>query len=118
MLPTGETGVPKEIAHTMALSDEPTSVPARLRTVFVTEGKTVVRLMVQLEVLYQGAWKPVRRCDDHHGAPHIDRYNAQGEQVEKQWLARDRNQALTLARDDFKANWERYVAEFMEADQP
>jgi hypothetical protein len=73
--------------------------------------------MVQLEVRHLGEWRPVRRCDDHHGVPHIDRYNLQGNQIEKRWLHCDRNQALTDARSDFKANWSQYVDEFMEGGQ-
>lgn len=69
---------------------------------------------VQLEVMQDGIWKPVRRGDDHHGRPHIDYYNSKGEQVHKEWLDCDRNEALTRLRSDFKENWERYAAEFLE----
>lgn len=100
--------MPKTIAHMMVLSDQ----IARLRTQFTTEGKTVTQLLVQLEMFHLGEWRTVRRCDDHHGRPHIDCYNYRGEQYEKRWLDCDRNQALTWARSDFKQNWVRYADEF------
>lgn len=85
---------------------------ARARYEYVTEGKRVIQFVAQLEAMYGGRWKPVKRYDDAHGRPHIDLYTSQGEH-QKIWLDVDSNEALTLAEQDFKMNWERYVDDFL-----
>ena len=109
----GKWGVPKQIDHQVVFLDG----VVRLRTRFTTEGKDVIALTVQLEAFHDGEWKPVRRCDDHHGQPHVDHYNSQGVQVAKEWLDCGRNEALTRSLADFKENWEQYAAEFLDRSQ-
>lgn len=102
--------MPKVVDRVTVLADD----FARLRTRFTTDGPKVTGLAVQLEVRQAETWKPVRRCDDHHGQPHVDHYNYRGEQIDKVWLDLDRNEALTWIIADIKANWEHYAAEFLE----
>lgn len=89
---------------------------ARIRVRFVTNGALVVSFMVQLETLYGVEWKPVRRCDDYHGRPHMDALDRRGREYRKEWLDVDRNTALTMSIQDFKTNWRRYLAEFLKDD--
>lgn len=87
---------------------------ARLRVEIYTDGKIVTGFVVQLEARHEGHWKPVRRSDDAHGQPHLDMLDRRGRLREKRWLSYTRNEALTIAIDDIRTNWETYVAEFME----
>lgn len=72
--------------------------------------------MTQIELLSLEEWKPVRRCNDHHGGPHTDCLDRWGREYRKEWLDLDRNTALTMAIQDFKANWRVYLAEFLKDD--
>lgn len=89
---------------------------ARIRVRFSTNGAVVVSFMVQLETLYDAEWKPVRRCDDYHGRPHLDLLDRWGREYRKEWLDVDRNTALTTSIQDFKTNWRLYLAEFLRGD--
>jgi hypothetical protein len=73
---------------------------------------TVVSFVVQLEVELRGAWVPVIRYDMAHGRAHIDLYETPT-QKRKQFLELSPTEALTLAEEDLKENWEEYQAEFL-----
>lgn len=89
---------------------------ARVRVCYATDKAAVMLFMVQLETLHNGEWKPVRRYDDYHGRPHLDILDRWGHEYRKVWLDVDRNTALTAAIQDFKLNWEDYVAEWLEGE--
>ena len=83
----------------------------RLRVRFALERGAPVQITVQLECEIGGRWVPVRRYDSAHGFFHVHPVP---------WdEARDRQvlvgvagpkDALSLAINDLKANWERYRA--------
>lgn len=100
--------MPKEQRYERTLAED----IARVRVGFWTDRGRVTMFVVQLEAWHQGRWKPVRRCDTAHGQPHIDVLNAQGHTIRKHWLQQPNHEALTLAIDDIKRNWRRYLAEF------
>lgn len=101
--------MPREQRYVIPIAHEVSQVRVRI----LSEGKTVLRFVSQLEALHNGEWKPVRRYDDTHGQPHIDTLDRWGHQRDKRWLTCTSNVALTLARIDFIENWERYVSEFL-----
>jgi len=52
----------------------------------------------------------VARYDTAHGKPHLDLLSASGTLKAKRWLDVDNfEQALTLAIEDFKLNYEEYL---------
>ena len=77
-----------------------------------TRRGTVVSFVVQLEVELRGAWVPVIRYDMAHGRAHIDLYETPTRK-RKQFLELSPAEALTLAEEDLKENWEEYQAEFL-----
>ncbi len=89
---------------------------SQVRVRFSIDGGVVGAFMVQLEAFHKGEWKPVQRYDDYHGKPHRDYLDLNGREYRKEWLDVDRNTALTMAIDDFKANGRRYVAEFLDGE--
>lgn len=67
----------------------------------------VVRLMIDLE----GTIYNVARYDTAHGTPHRDILTRSNKIIEKQWLVdMDFDAALTCAINDFKQNYESYIA--------
>jgi hypothetical protein len=67
----------------------------------------VVRLMIDLE----GTIYNVARYDTAHGTPHRDILTRSNKIIEKQWLVdMDFDDALTCAINDFKQNYESYIA--------
>lgn len=82
----------------------------RLRVEYSHRRGVVVSVMVQLECLIGGTWRPARRYDTHLGlhihtapwGPETDRKIPMG------YIGL--SDALNLAIDDIKRNWERYRA--------
>jgi hypothetical protein len=72
----------------------------------------VVSFVVQLEVELWDEWMPVIRYDMAHGRAHIDLYETPTRK-RKQFLELSPAEALTLAEEDLKENWEEYQAEFL-----
>jgi hypothetical protein len=60
--------VPNESGFIIELDAE----VARIRVRFSSDRTEVIEFMVQLESSHDRQWKPVRRCDDYHGRPHLD----------------------------------------------
>ena len=56
-------------------------------------------------------WKTIIRYDCAHGFSHIDSYNKIGGKT-KTDLKLSLEEALILADEDIKENWEKYVSEF------
>lgn len=73
-------------------------------------GGSVVSFVVRLVASRAGREVDVARYDTAHGKPHLDLLSASGSLREKRWLDVDRfEQALTLAVEDFKLNYEKYL---------
>ena len=85
---------------------------ARERHYHETRRSTIIAFVVQLEVELRGSWVPVIRYDMAHGQAHIDVYESP-RRKRKQFLDLPADEALTLAEEDIKDNWERYQAEFL-----
>lgn len=90
----------------------PLGAGARKRHYHETRRGRVLVFAVQLEVELRGAWVPVIRYDMAHGRAHIDLYETLTRKI-KQFLALSPAEAMTLADEDIKENWERYQAEFL-----
>jgi hypothetical protein len=85
---------------------------ARKRHRHETDRGRVVAFVVQLEVVLRGAWVPVIRYDMAHGRAHIDLYETP-KRKRKRLLPMSPAEALNLADEDLKENWERYQEEFL-----
>ena len=85
---------------------------ARLRHRHETRKGEVTEFAIQLEVYSGGAWVPIVRYDTAHGRPHVDFYVTVRRRT-KQFLDLSLAEALTLADEDLKENWERYRDDFL-----
>ena len=85
---------------------------ARERHYHETRRGTIIAFVVQLEVQLRGSWVTVIRYDTAHGQAHVDVYET-SRQKRKQFLDLPTDEALTLAEEDIKDNWERYQTEFL-----
>ncbi len=83
----------------------------RVRHYHETRRGRVVAFVIQLEAELRGAWAPVVRYDTAHGRTHVDLYETPTRKV-KQFLDLPPAEAMTLAEEDIKENWERYQEEF------
>jgi hypothetical protein len=92
-------------------------VDARKRHYHFTEAGAVVKFVVQLEVKWKGAWKPVLRYDCSHDYAHKDCYNL-NERRKKISLYMDYQDALIFADDDINENWQIYRERFLKGDFP
>jgi len=66
-----------------------------------------------LEVFVNDQWREVIRYNSRHGFAHIDRYYLDGRKVKKE-LNLKLNEALTLADEDIRENWNPYQKAFQE----
>ena len=103
----------------MAITEyvRPLGQGARKRHYHETQRGRIVAFVVQLEVEFRGSWVPVVRYDMAHGRAHIDLYQTPARKA-KQFLTLSPAEALTLADEDIKENWERYRKEFLRRDKP
>jgi hypothetical protein len=90
---------------------------ARKRHYHETQRGGIVAFVVQLEVEFRGSWVPVVRYDMAHGRAHIDLYQTPARKT-KQFLTLSPAEALTLADEDIKENWEGYRKEFLRRNKP
>ena len=73
-------------------------------------GGRVASFVVRLVRRARGREVDVARYDTAHGKPHLDLLSASGTLKAKRWLDVDNfEQALTLAIEDFKLNYEEYL---------
>ncbi len=72
----------------------------------------MIAFVVQLEVELRGTWVPVVRYDMAHGRAHVDLYETPTRKS-KHFLELSAAEAMTLADEDIKENWERYQANFL-----
>jgi hypothetical protein len=84
---------------------------ARKRHYHETRRGRVISFVVQLEVELQGVWLPVVRYDMAHGQAHVNLYETPRRKT-KQFLELSPAEAMTLADEDIKENWETYQQEF------
>jgi hypothetical protein len=86
----------------------------RLRFSIHTDRGAVLYFTVQYEARVDGRWRPVVRYDSSHDTPHRDTLDGDGRVIDKLWLPTlPLKQALDYARDDLKANWSRYRADYL-----
>lgn len=88
---------------------------ARMRQYHETRRRRVLAFLVQPEVELRGHWTPVIRCDTAHAQPHMDFYDTPTRKLKK-LLDTPLENALTLADEDIRQNWERYQVEFLRRD--
>ena len=86
---------------------------ARKRHYHETEKGRVSALMVQREIFVNDRWHEVIRYDSAHGSAHVDRYYLDGRKS-KEDLHLKLGEALTLADEDLKENWQTYQKAFLE----
>ncbi len=73
-------------------------------------GGKVVSFVVRLVRIGENSDVDVARYDTAHGAPHLDILGSGGVLKQKIWLDVDSfEEALTLAIEDFKRNYEKYL---------
>lgn len=73
-------------------------------------GGKVVSFVVRLVQSLEDRDEDVARYDTAHGAPHLDILGPGGVLKQKVWLDMDSfEEALTLAIEDFKQNYEKYI---------
>lgn len=90
----------------------------RLRFVIDVEQGGVINFVAQYETLLHGKWEAVVRYDFAHGYFHQDFMNPNGEQEKTPIDIQDRGQALTFAKDDLTANWQRYLEKYTNRMKP
>ena len=90
----------------------PLGVDVRKRHFHIAEKGEVKGFMVQLEIMVYGKWVPVIRYDCAHNVAHIDYYNIKGEKRQEK-LKLSFSEALVLADEDIKQNWEEYKSIFL-----
>jgi hypothetical protein len=86
------------------------NVDARIIVSIKMVGGRVVSFVVRLVARKGNREIDVARYDTAHGKPHLDLLGASGTLKAKHWLDVDSfEQALTLAIEDFKLNYEEYL---------
>lgn len=85
----------------------------RKRHYHKSEKGEILEFVVQLEVRIDNIWHPIVRYDCAHEFTHIDYYDLSGKKS-KVDLNLGFKEALIVADDDIRENWEKYVKEFIE----
>lgn len=67
--------------------------------------------VVQYETQKHGEWHPVARYDTAHGFTHLDLATPTGK-IKYRMAVQDLGDALTVAVEDLKANWNIYKRRF------
>lgn len=99
----------------MAFREFRVSLPtqAHVAIEFATFKGEVVCFVVRLMLETGSGMICVARYDTAHGRPHLDRVNARGHLVEKEWLlGMSFSDALCYAIADFRSNYETYILQF------
>jgi len=87
---------------------------ARIRHHHIQLKNQVIEFTVQLETRVKDKWYPVVRYDTKHGFAHKDVINFDGS-IEKFNLGvSNYNIGMTLAEQDLKSNWKKYIEKFLE----
>jgi hypothetical protein len=85
----------------------------RRRHLHITEKGSVLEFTVQYETKLKGHWIPVIRYDTAHGYAHQHVFHAGGRDEKELMEIEDYNEALTIAENDLRSNWQRYKATFL-----
>jgi len=72
----------------------------------------IIEFAVQLEVFIESNWRPIIRYDCAHGFAHIDHYDRRGKR-RRRLLDLNFNEAIILADEDIRENWEKYREDFL-----
>jgi len=76
---------------------------------FKTEKGVVTEFVIKLLSMFKCIWHEIIRFDSGHGCPHKDILNIDGGVIRKVWYDfLDNGQALTMAINDIKDNFEFY----------
>lgn len=85
----------------------------RKRYRHIRRGKRILAFSVQYETLVGGEWLPVVRYDTSHGITHKDVLDLRGREKKVLLGITDLREALIVADQDIKTNWERYKDVFL-----
>lgn len=85
----------------------------RRRHLHISEKGIILEFTVQYETKVQGRWVPVVRYDTAHGYAHQHILHADGREDKKHMEIENYNEALTMAEDDLRRNWQRYKTSFL-----
>jgi hypothetical protein len=89
---------------------------AHIAVEFMTFKGEVVCFVVRLMMKMGSGNVCIARYDTAHGRPHLDRVNARGRLIEKEWLLGiSFSDALCYAINDFRLNYETYISQFKNA---
>ena len=91
---------------------------ARVRCRYRRSARRIVEYTVQLEILYQGDWRPVVRFDNAHGFCHRDELHPDGSQVKAPYFAGDANETFTTAIEDIQSHWESHMNRYLREIKP
>ncbi len=86
-----------------------------LRMRFDFDDTGVSSFTAQYEMTMDGHTVPIVRYDTAHGQPHRDLLDRSGNTRldGKEFLQMSNAQALSYAQEDIKANWQRYLDDFL-----
>ena len=90
----------------------------RRRHVHRQVGKWITEFSVQIEMPIGGQWQAVVRYDTAHGVAHRDLFHGDGSVEKTPLQVTSLNEALTVAENDLRANWERYRHAFLNERGP
>lgn len=85
----------------------------RRRHMHIAEKGRVLEFTVQYETKLKGHWVPVVRYDTAHGHAHQHILHADGSEDKRHMEIDDYNEALTIAEDDLRRNWQLYKVSFL-----
>lgn len=85
----------------------------RKRYRHIRQGKRILAFTVQYETLVAGEWLPVVRYDTSHRITHKDILDLKGREKKVLLGITDLREALLLADNDIRTNWQRYKALFL-----
>ncbi|MEW6686885.1 MAG: hypothetical protein AB1393_11885 [Candidatus Edwardsbacteria bacterium] len=88
----------------------------RKRHCHKSERGKILEFVVQLEVRIDDVWYPIVRYDCAHKSTHIDYYDLSGRKS-KMELHLEFNEALIVADDDIRENWDKYLKDFLKGRQ-
>jgi hypothetical protein len=80
----------------------------RLREHFIKSYGSILGFAVQLEIMLEDKWIPIRRYDTTHGFVHCDIIHANGQTEKLPIPAANFEEALTIAEHDLRGFWRFY----------
>ena len=86
---------------------------AHIRCAYERLKNQILRFVVQLEFLHEGAWTPVVRYDNAHGFCHRDTLHPDGSQDKTGVFVGDVNETFTYAIEELRVNWQGHRARYL-----